>query len=1816
MNLLAFIFNFPLVTALVGGGAVLIPVVIHLINRRRFKIVPWAAMKFLLAAQKQTRKRMRIEQLLLLLVRMAILACVVIAMSAVMPWAEEHVWGNPAARWVFDTLGIGGIGQGGKRTHRIHHLFVLDASLSTNQKADGEESSFELARQLALKKIASNPSGDAYSVLILKDSPTWLVGEASQNSRKVIDALKEAKPSHGNASVAAAYSMISAKLGEAKGRFPVQAVYFFTDMQRSTWASGAPSASDPRPEDVGKERNTYLDIESKATTIFVDCGPSKEAGNVAVTLMEFDQTYTPYVTTGMDLVLRADVTNYGAEDKKIRAEVLIGRAKENPGDPALQLRVIDQKSETIPAHESKTFLFEKVRFPAPGTYVVQVKIPDDALMEDNTRAIVITVRDTIPVLLVNGKASAFPYERATEYLRLALNPFPPGNEVKGFPLRPKVVSSFADVTEAELEQYDCIYWCDVEQFGVNDVRKLDAHLRRGGGLVISLGDKAAEKIDRYNDLLYKEGQGLLPTRFLRKIKAPAEHHFYLQNTEKDAFTRPPLLAFAAEQDQATLQNARFRQFVQAAPPDSKARTVLSFMPEFSNAEGAKRDEKLPVNAPAIVEWNPPMRRGAEADAPRGERQAIRYRGKVILYTSTVNMDWTSWPGSPSYTPMMHELTRLAVSGRLREQSQNVGSVLEAYLPGGAEVDAVVHLPGAKPGAGIKVKTQTFDEVNLFRFPTSGAHDTDLSGLYRVETSKGMELPFAINVPTSLGDHKGSESDLSRLDEARLTDLYPGWTFKVVRSALDAIITGGMEDADLVGVRLPVGPDIANMLLLCMLGLLFAEIVLAWLFGHYTTTEGAMTNAAAGPLGTTLAAAIAIFCTFLFVAGLFVVVDYWWTGDFLGFFPDLIRSWFERSIGVEPLNPGEGSNWNYEESPWLFGLPGGERSYAFFLALAAVVVIVLIYKAEAPSVSVVFKLLLGAIRLYLILLTLYFLLPRPQIRYDRLGFPDLVILIDDTRSMGEPDVFQDPAVDDRAKKLGVSIREKLVRDLPEKIAGLENQIAAKAPLAQKDADVKLEVDSLRQRLSYWEKQRDQLNGGKWRPSRLQLAQAILEQPEPHWLKSLLTRHKTKVHVFHLDPQGRATKLRDDTGDAGDLIDHNDQKAVARTTKAIAQLEPVGNDSRLGVALKQVIDHYRGSGLSSVVMFTDGVTTRDENIVEAGAYAAQKGIALFFVGIGDEQQLRDLRLHDMQVEPQIYLGDNALIEAKLTGKGYKDLVVPIVLKVIAKDGKEKELKRLTVKVDPSGASTTVKFEDTPKELGQRRYVIQVEPPKMEGTEKPITPKNLRQERTVEVIDTKQINVLFVEGQPRYEYRYIKFLMEREAPDEKKKKKSIDLNVLLLDADDDWHQTDKTAIKDFPPTLEALNKYDVLILGDCDPNHKKLQNRLKDIVAFARGEDEKGRKGSKLGGGVLFLAGALNNPHKFKGTPLADILPLDLLSDTPPREVARTDRMSPKLTPVGMRHPIFKFRPDPNESKAIFDKLQPMYWSSTNYKAKLAAEVLAVHPNEKSLGLKNDNLGDQLADRHPLVVQQFVGNQGRSLFFGFDETWRWRLKEDEGKFNNFWVQTMRYLSRTRPTQTTLTLDRQIAYLPGEPIRIDVTFPDTAPGGNQTGPKINEKDGVKVTISYRPPDASEGKDAKADPELHTLQLTKSQGSANKYEGTWNRTREGKYTFRLTEPPVDAFQPDGKKPSAEATVELPPGELDRLRMNYQEMREASSKTRGEFFTLADANELLDRLPPGLTTPISSNLPPTLLWNQWWVFALVLVLITSEWVLRKMKHLL
>ncbi len=581
----------------------------------------------------------------------------------------------------------------------------------------------------------------------------------------------------------------------------------------------------------------------------------------------------------------------------------------------------------------------------------------------------------------------------------------------------------------------------------------------------------------------------------------------------------------------------------------------------------------------------------------------------------------------------------------------------------------------------------------------------------------------------------------------------------------------------------------------------------------------------------------------------------------------------------------------------------------------------------------------------------------------------------------------------------------------------------------------------------------------------------------------------------------------------------------------------------------------------------------------------GVPLFFVGFGDSREAKDLYLHDLQSEESAYVNDTIVFYVRLTGHGFPDLEVPVELR---EKGKDKVLDFKRIKVDPAGKPVKITLKHRPTEEGEKVYELRV--PVQEG--EAIVENNVI-ERTVHVRKTKMIKILYVEGEPRWEFRYVKTLLERESR-RVEGNKSFDLRVLLMDADPQWAEQDKSALGEFPNKQE-LQQYDVVILGDFDPRKgPKMAENLQNVADFVK----------ERGGGLLMIAGERYAPHAYKGTPLQDVLPIDLLADRQPPGPpgGYTEPYRPELTPVGRMHPIFAFNSrDERENDEIWNSLKELYWWSEGYEAKRAAEVLLTHPRLRRAAGPKGKLtpGNAGLDGHPLVVQQFVGS-GRSLFFGIDETWRWRWRDNEVHFNNFWIQTMRYLARSRTGRIELRLDKQTPYRRGEPIRVTVRFPDDAP------PPPPETE-VKVVVERHPPRPV----GPGDVDVQTLTLTKVEGSRSNYDALLTRTPEGDYHFWLNAPAVQ-----GPRPKAECKVLAPPGEMEVVRMNQAEMEHAAEETHGGFYTLLNADRVPADLPAGTRITLNASGPPMPLWNGVWVFGLALAFLTLEWVIRKRKNLL
>ena len=444
------------------------------------------------------------------------------------------------------------------------------------------------------------------------------------------------------------------------------------------------------------------------------------------------------------------------------------------------------------------------------------------------------------------------------------------------------------------------------------------------------------------------------------------------------------------------------------------------------------------------------------------------------------------------------------------------------------------------------------------------------------------------------------------------------------------------------------------------------------------------------------------------------------------------------------------------------------------------------------------------------------------------------------------------------------------------------------------------------------------------------------------------------------------------------------------------------------------------------------------------------------------------------------------------------------------------------------------------------------------------------------------MLVDGAPRYEFRFVKALLERET-DAVRGNKSTELKSLLLDGSPGYADQDRSALRG-PPTKTELFEYDVVILGDVDPKAlPKSQQFFADLAEFVK----------VRGGGLLFVAGEQANPHKLFATPLAELLPV-LPSESAPKDGPRPtpdeapvfDGYRPRLSPYGMSHPLFRFSADESENARVWAGLKPLLWAAGGFVRKQSAEVLAFHPTKPAEGTATD--------AHPVVLQQFVGS-GRVLFFAFDETWRWRFRTGEPRFDQFWYQAVRVLARSRVTRIELRTDKQTAYRRGDPIRLTLRFPDDAPAPAADAP-------VKVQVE---------RTGGGTTESYTAQLAKVDGTRATYQTLLTRTPEGEYKFTLAEPAVS-----GTRPRAEARVLPPPGERDRLEMNRADLLRAASESRGKFYTLADAGKLIEDLPEAARVPLNQPVPPIPVWNHGGTFGLVVLLLASEWWLRRRERLL
>ncbi len=621
------------------------------------------------------------------------------------------------------------------------------------------------------------------------------------------------------------------------------------------------------------------------------------------------------------------------------------------------------------------------------------------------------------------------------------------------------------------------------------------------------------------------------------------------------------------------------------------------------------------------------------------------------------------------------------------------------------------------------------------------------------------------------------------------------------------------------------------------------------------------------------------------------------------------------------------------------------------------------------------------------------------------------------------------------------------------------------------------------------------------------------------------------------------------------------------EALQSLEPAGATTAVAEAVQSALSELQGQNLAGVVLLTDGKDAPARADAAALASVKQSGVKLYPVPIGGTQEPQNVEVQSVVAQDVAFAGDIVNIIAVVRAAGVEgEQTVRLALKdkdgnpVLNPDG-QPVIASADVPVDQP---TEVELQLETVEPGTLDLVVEAEADPNE-----IDPDDNRRPLQIEVMDAS-IAVLYVEGYPRWEYKQLMRQLIRDS--------TINASILLTSADPTFSQEGNTPIQRFPVTLDELLDYDVVLLGDVSPQQFS-DGQLQLLEEFV----------GDLGGGLGMMAGPRDSPWSWQGTPVEQLLPVEVVAD-PSMALSGggtiAEGFRPVLTDAGRQSGMFRFEADREENEEyLASGIQPLFWYADGLIAKPGVgDVLAQHPEATG------------PDGRPalLVVAGRYG-AGRTLFSALDETWRWRYYTGEHVFDTYWVQQVRYLARGRKLgqrRMTLAVQRP-GYELGEQVQVELRVLDPALSRqlpDRLDLEIRNEEGQPVGTARL---ARRGEGADAD----------------RYTASFPANRVGNFSVAL--PPMTGEE---RELTAPVTVEVPQMELDRPIVDRSHLQRLAEDTGGQLVSLEQASTLPQIIPSAQRRiPLISE---QALWDAPLALALFVLLITMEWVGRKVAGLI
>ena len=589
---------------------------------------------------------------------------------------------------------------------------------------------------------------------------------------------------------------------------------------------------------------------------------------------------------------------------------------------------------------------------------------------------------------------------------------------------------------------------------------------------------------------------------------------------------------------------------------------------------------------------------------------------------------------------------------------------------------------------------------------------------------------------------------------------------------------------------------------------------------------------------------------------------------------------------------------------------------------------------------------------------------------------------------------------------------------------------------------------------------------------------------------------------------------------------------------------------------------GTNRLVVVLLSDGQHNRGDPPVELARLFAQTQIPIYTVGVGMAERPEDIALLEVNAQ------ENVSLEGRVRGE--------IVLKDDMREGL-----RFPLRIEHEGSvlwSTNmetraeglrrIQFDFSVKAVAEK---MAARNPNLKYQSLPLKlvavagrladdkdPSNNRSDFRI-AVGNKTPRVLLLDGRPRWEFRYLRNLFLRDS--------NWEINSLLAGAGGPSAPFPRgPGMGQFPDSQEVLNRYDLIIFGDVSRNQFSPQemNWFADYVV--------GR-----GGGMIFIDGRREHLSSFASTPIGLLMPVRFKQG----------------------NPVFEKVPMKFEVPAVHDLLSPMnLMGNPEQNLQLWASLRGPHwvsevvPREGSETLATLTYGPR---KFPAMVFQRIGS-GKALYIGFDESWRWRFNVGDRYHQRFWNQVAKWVMeppfQVRDNFVAMDTGR-LRYETGERAQIRVR-PLKEALRRVAKPEVSlvlERDGVQVA---------------------TVRLTEDGGGGGVFRGETPALAAGEYEAHvqiegLLDSMIQAKTGFSVGPKSRM-------ETAQLHCNVSLLKEMARESGGRYLPEEEIDSLVDMLAPLSKGIVMEDQIP--LWNSYWWFVPIILLLGSEWFLRKRAGLI